>query len=131
MKLELSNVVLRAYKKKNKDISLNLRNHLLVYTNEPFSFTGYMKKMQGWVALPGQKEIKAKSMSISVSCSLSENVMIHNLYVKFELPNQKLKTSMANLKLMFHISFTGHPYEEPTYIEKKAVIVPIWSASWL
>lgn len=86
--------------------------------------------MQGWVALPGQSEIETKSMSISVDCIYSENIMIHHLSVKFELPYQKLKTSIANLRLMFHISFTGHPYEEPTYIEKKAVIVLVPS-SWL
>lgn len=130
MNLDLSNIVIKAYKKKNKKIALHLKGHLLVFTNTTFSFTGYLKEMQGWVTLPGQSEIETKSMSISVDCVYSENIMVHHLSVEFELPYQKLNTSIANLKLMFHISFTGHPYEEPTYIEKKAVIVTVPS-SWL
>ena len=123
MKLELSNVILRGYKKKNHKIALHLNGHLLVFANVSFSFTRYMKEMQSWITLPGHSELKAHSMSITVACAYSEDIMVHDLHVKFIFPYQKLEKSIANLRMMFHISFTGH--DEPTYLEKKAVIVPV------
>jgi hypothetical protein len=108
MKLELSNVVLRAYKKKNERIALHLRSHLLVFDKVPFSFTGYMKKMESWITLPGQKELKADDMTISVACTYSENIMIHSLHSTFILPYQELENSIANLRMMFNVSFTGY-----------------------
>ena len=125
MKLDLSNVILRAYKKKNRRIALHLIGHLLVFTSVSFSFTRYLRKMQSWITLPGQPEREAHSMSLSVGCTYSDEVMIHDLHAKFILPYQRLKQSVTNLTMMFHISFTGHPTEEPIYIERKAVIVLI------
>lgn len=128
MKLELSNVILRGYKKKNNKMGLHLNCHLLVFANVSFSLTECLKEMQGWITLPGKSELEAHSISISVGCSYSEDVMIHDLHVRFIFPYEKLERSIANLKLMFHVSFTGH--EEPTYLEKKGVIVPI-PYSWM
>ena len=124
MKIELSNVVLRAYKKKDCRIALHLRGHLLVHTNVGFSLTGYLKEMQSWITLPGQTECRAHFMSVAVGCTYSEEIMIHDFRVQFMLPNQKLERTTANLKVMFHISITGDSREEPTYIERKAIIVP-------
>jgi hypothetical protein len=123
MKLELSNVIVRAYKKKNLGIALHLRGHLLGFTNVSFSFCAYLREMQSWITLPGQTEIEARSMSVNVGCTYSEDVMIHGLHAEFMLPYHKLRKSVAHLRMMFHVSFTGHPTEEPTYIERKTVIV--------
>jgi len=124
MKLELTNVILRGYGKKNHKIALHLKGHLLVFTNAGFSLTGYLKEMQSWLTLPGQKELMSLSMSVSVGCIYSEEIMIHDLWTNFILPNQKLESSIAHLRMMFHVSFPGHPTEEPAYIERMAVIVP-------
>lgn len=128
MKLELSNAILRGYKKKNNKIALHLTGHLLVFTNVSFSLTAYLKEMQSWITIPGYSESEAQSMSITVGCTYSEDIMIHDLHVKFIFPYHKLKKSIAHLRIMFHISFTGH--DEPTYLEKKAVIVPV-PYSWM
>jgi len=125
MKLDISSTEIRAYKTKRNSLSLNLRTRLLVFCDTTFSFTGYLKTMEAWLTIPGLRKVRSKSMSVSAACSLSEGAMIHNLYLKFEIPAQKLNTSVAKLRLMFHISFTGHPYEKPIYLNKKAVIVPV------
>ena len=130
MKLELSNVVIRAYKKKNDKIALHLKSHLLVFTNVSFSLTAYLKEMRSWLTLPGQIKLEARSMSVTVGCVYSENIMIHDLRVCFVLPYQKLEESIAHLKIMFHVSFTGHSSEEPTYIERNAV-VDLVPRSWV
>ena len=132
IKLDISSTEIGAYKTKRSSLSLNLRTRLLVFCDTTFSFTGYLKTMKVWLTLPDLRKVRSKSMSTSVACSLSEGAMIHDLYLKFEIPTQKLNTSLAKLRLMFHISFTGQSYEKPIYLNKKAVIVPINMAySWL
>ena len=68
-------------------------------------------------------------MSLTVSCVYCEDIMIHGLWAGFVLPYQRLENSIAKLRMMFHLSFVGHPYEEPTLIERNAVIVPV-PRSW-
>lgn len=125
MKLELSNLVLKGYKKKNKKIALHLRSHLLASTKMSFNFTAYFKESKAWLTMPGQKALESEFVSISVTCSKSENIMIHDLHAKFELPDQLLKTTIANLRIMFHVNFTGQAYVETIFLEKKVVVIII------
>ena len=132
MKLDISNTEFRAYPKRDKSISLNLRTKLVIQTDLTFNLSAYLRKMNGWITIPGRKRVEISHMSVSVKCYSSEEIMIHDLYVQFRVSHQKLTTSMAKLRLLFDISFTNHPYEKSKYyLNKKAVIIPIFSENWL
>lgn len=125
MKLELLSVVIRAYKKKNGRISLHLKGHLLVYTNKGFSLTEYVKDMRCWIGLPGKKEQIADLLTVGVSCTYDKQVMIHDLTVSTVLKEREIKLCAVDLRMMFHVSFAGHSSEEPTFLRRKAVAVPV------
>ena len=117
----------RAYKKKNGNISLHLRTYLLVYTNLGFRLNAYLKDLKGWLKLPDKNEIEIDKISYSqaVVCKYSNDIMAHDFWLSTVLNENIIKPCIADLRLMFHLSFTGHPYEEPEYLTKKVFVAPI------
>ena len=116
----------RAFKKKNNKISLNLRTYLLVYTNTGFRLSAYLKNARAWLTLPEETEIEIEELSFSDNVIRNHPgyMMVHDFWLRTVFDKQELKSCVADLKLMFHLSFNGHPIEEPEYIKRKVFIVP-------
>ena len=122
--LDLADTSIRAYKKGNGKIYLHLRSYLLVKTNVTFSLSHYMKSIDCQLILQDGTEITFEDISYSVAivCEYSFNTMVHNFYASTVTNLNDINQSLALLKVIYHISFTGHPCEEPESFEK---IVPI------
>jgi hypothetical protein len=53
----------------------------------------------------------------------NDEMMIHELWLETRVKNDLKLPCSADLTMMFHLSFSGHPDEEPEYITKKCFIV--------
>jgi hypothetical protein len=125
---ELVDGTFRAYKKKNGNISLHLKTYLLVYTNLGFRLSAYLKDLNGWLKLPRQNEIEIEQISYSdaLVCSYTNDTMVHHFWLSTVLTEKDIKPCVADLRIMLHLSFTGHSYEKPKYLTKKVFVVPVF-----
>jgi len=122
--LDLADTSIRAYKKGNGKISLHLRSYLLVKTNTTFSLSHYMRSIDCQLILEDGTEIDFEDISylVDIICKYSFNTMVHNFYASTITNLNDIEQSLALLKVKYHISFTGHPCEEPDSFKR---IVPI------
>jgi hypothetical protein len=124
---ELVDGTFRAYKKKDGRIALHSRTYLLIHTNVGFRLSAYLPGgVRAWLKIPERKEVEIEEISFSdavVRCN-SENIMVHDFWMSTYLDERKLSPCVADLRVMFHLSFTGHPSEEPEFFERKVFVVP-------
>jgi len=123
--IELADTTFRAYRKKSGAIALHLRGYLLVHTDAGFRLSAYLRDIRCWITLPGKKEHECDSVSFSewTVCKYDGQCMLHDLWVSTIIPDDDLRNCVADMKLMYHINFTGHPVEEPAFIERKVPVV--------
>ena len=78
LELDLSDTSVRAYKKRNGDISLHLRSYLMVHTNKSFKLSSYLKSMECCLILQNGTEIVFDKISYSLSCEYALETMKHH-----------------------------------------------------
>ena len=124
--IELADTTIRAYKKKNGFISLHLRSFLLVHTNVGFRLAAYLKDIRCWIALPGRNEQAFDWVSVSEApaCKVDQGIMAHDLWLWTIIRTRSLRRCIADFRMMYHISFTGHETEEPETVKRKVMVVP-------
>jgi hypothetical protein len=124
--IDIADTTFRAYKKKRGGISLHLRSYLLVHTNVGFKLSAYLKDIRAWIRLPGGKEEEIDSVAISehLVYKFSNDIMAHDLWLSTLIHGCDVKRCTADLRVMYHISFTGHPAEEPQFIQRKVLVIP-------
>jgi len=124
--IELADTTFRAYKKKDGGISLHLRGYLLVHTNAGFRLSAYLKNIKCWIRLPGRKEQELDSVAISddTVCKYDQHTMLHDLWVSTVIRGLAIKPCVAYFRMMYHISLTGHPTEEPEFIQRNVPVIP-------
>lgn len=117
--LDLADTSILAFKKRSGNISLHLRSYLLIKTNVTFSLSHYMKSIGCLLILHNGTEITFENISYSMAgfCEYAFETMAHRFYASTVTNLYETKYSLALLGVTYHISFTGHPYEEPDYFE--------------
>jgi hypothetical protein len=125
LQLDLADKSIRAYKKRSGKISLHLRSYLLVKTNASFSLSYYMKSIDCLLILEDGTEIPFDNTSFSVHtiCEDAFQVMAHNFQASTVTGFSDIKRCLARLRVSYHISFTGYPYEKPDHFEKVVSVV--------
>jgi hypothetical protein len=123
--IELADTTFRAYRKKSGAVALHLRGYLLIYTNAGFRLSAYLRDIRSWITLPGKKAYECDSVSFSerTVCKYDGHCMLHDFWISTIICDNDLKSCIADLKLMYHISFTGHSVEEPQFIERKVPVI--------
>lgn len=122
LELDLSDTSIRAYKKQNGKISLHLRSFLLIKTDASFSLSQYMKNLECLLILQDGTTIAFDEIEYSVGCEYALETMAHSFLASTITNLTNIKSGLARLRVTYHLSFTGHPYEEPNSFEK---IVPL------
>lgn len=123
--IELADTTFRAYRKKTGAIALHLRGYLVVHTNVGFRLSVYLRDIRCWITLPGKKEHECDSVAFSewTACKYDGRCMLHGLWVSTIVRDEEVRNCVADMKLMYDISFTGHPSEQPAFIERKVPVI--------
>lgn len=115
--LSLSDTTIRMYRKKNGLVSLRLKSYLLVNTNLGFSLTAYLRNLSCQLTLPSGDVVPLeRSYSMNTQADYVFDTMVHYFWAK-GVADIPLRNSVGKLRVDYHISFTGHPYEEPDFFE--------------
>lgn len=105
------------YRKKNGLVSLRLKSYLLVNTNLGFSLTAYLRNLSCQLTLPSGDVVPLeRSYSMNSQADYVFDAMVHYFWAK-GVADIPLRNSVGKLRVDYHISFTGHSYEEPDFFE--------------
>jgi hypothetical protein len=127
--LELADTTFRAYRKKRGGAALHLRGRLLIHTDASFRLSAYLKTLRCWITLPGHSEIECDSVAYSEHplCKFDGRSMLHDFWATALLQYIPVKDCVADLRLMYHFSFSGHPSEEPLFLERRVPVIRCFS----
>jgi hypothetical protein len=122
--LRLADTSVKAYKKRNGNISLHLKSYLMAIAKggAGYSLTSYLKNIECYITLEDNTQIKFEEISISVNSDYAFDTMVHSFKAVAITNLNKIKGAVGKLRVIYHISFTGHPSEEP---EEFQLAVPI------
>lgn len=121
--LRLSDTTVRMYRKKNGEVSYRLKSFLLVETTATFNLCAYLRDITASLTLPDNDTVQMEvgiTYHTQMDCRL--NTMTHELWASGNNFQKKMRDCLGKLRIDYHLSFTGHPTEEPAYFEN---IVPI------
>jgi len=120
--LRLADTSIRLYRKKDGRASVRLRSYLMVQTNAGFKLSAYLKSIRCHLTLPSGEVIELTDVSYSDSCRYRLETMVHDFWASGVADMKTIENGVGTLRLDYHISFTGHPSEEPVSFE---TVVPL------
>jgi hypothetical protein len=121
--LSLADTSIRLYRKKNGLVSLRLKSYLLVHSNVGFSLDAYLRNLSCQLTISsGQVVPMEYSFTIHTQAEHILDTMLHSFWAWGEVEMESMRNSLGKLRVDYHISFTGHPYEKPDFFE---MIVPL------
>jgi len=94
----------------------------MVKTNLGFRLGAYLKDISCELTLPSGEQIEFDEISYSDGCSYEMETMVHDFWASAIADAKTVNHSVGILRVNYHLSFTGHPYEEPSYFE---TVVPL------
>lgn len=123
--LRLSDTSVKAYKKRNGNISLHLNSHLMVISKDKlgYSLTHYLKDIRCYLTLENGEKIELEDISISVDCIYGFETMVHSFKAATVTNYKNNIGEVGLLELYYHISFVSHPSEEPEQFELSVPII--------
>ena len=122
--LSLSDTLVRMYRKKDGRASLRLRSYLLVTTNVGFRLSAYLKNISCRLRLVSGETIEFEEIAYSENlvCQFQLETMVHDFWASGIANMPTIKDQVGVLRVDYHLSFTNHPYERPSFFE---VVVPV------
>lgn len=122
--LRLADTSIRMYRKKNGLVSLRLKSYLLVDTNVGFSLTAYLKDLSCQLTLPsGQLVEMDTNYTVKIQAEYLFDTMVHLFWASGVVEMETMRDSVGKLRIDYHISFTGHPEEKPTFFEMTVPLI--------
>lgn len=122
--LRLADTSVRMYRRKDGRVSIRLRSYLMVSTNVGFRLGAYLRSISCRLQFADGKEIEFDSVAFTecIETEYKLNTMVHGFWAHGVTDISKIRDTVAKLRLDYHLSFTGHPEEEPSHFE---VVVPV------
>jgi hypothetical protein len=124
MMLRLADTSIRLYRRKDGRASLHLRSYLMVQTDASFRLNTYLKEISAQLRLPTGPVIQFDRVAFSdaLTCKYALNTMVHDFWASAVAQLPTLTDQVGILRVDYHLSFTGHPSETPTFFE---LVVPL------
>lgn len=121
---ELTDGTIRAYRKKNGQLSLNYKSFLVINTNTGFSLCHYLDTYSCTLENKYIGKIDSEKITLTVHSEFyDDDIMVHEIWVKFLVPEEiEVPDCIANLSLMLKLSFS----DDNEYINKKVVLKKIY-----
>ncbi|MBU4295270.1 MAG: hypothetical protein KJ862_05205 [Proteobacteria bacterium] len=111
------------YRKKNGLVSFRLKSYLLVHTDVIFNLNAYLRNLTCQLTLSSGLVVPMDtSYTIRTQAEYVMETMAHLFWASGEAELESMCNSVGKLRLDYHISFTGHPDENPDFFE---TIVPL------
>jgi hypothetical protein len=126
--IDLADTTFRAYRRQDGRITLHLKTFLLIHAEIGFRLSAYLRDLRFTLTLPGLKDevICTYEYWDCLAFRCAETLMAHNLWVSAVVGKKEVKQCVATLRMDYHLSFTGHPAEEPATWQKKVIVVPMY-----
>jgi hypothetical protein len=122
---ELADTTFFAYRKKRGGVVLHLRSRLLIHTDASFRLSAYLKMLRCWIRLLGYLEYECDSVAYGEypACKFDGRSMLHDFWITARLPHSLPNDCVADLRLFYHLSFTGHSSEEPELLHRRVPVI--------
>ena len=122
--LRLADTSVRLYRRKDGRVSLRLRSYLMVDTDAGFRLSSYLKDISCQLTLPTGEVILFDRVAFTdvLTCKYEINTMVHDFWASAIADLPTIKDRVGTLRVDYHLSFTGHPCETPTFFE---LVVPL------
>ncbi len=122
--LNLADTSIRLYRKKNGKVSVKLRSYLMVKTNVSFRLDAYLRDISCTLTFQTGKTMEFEEVSYTeaLECKYQLNTMVHGFWASGTTEMKEMENGVGRLRLSYLLSFTGHPSEEPSFVE---YVVPI------
>lgn len=122
IKVYLADTSVRQYRRRDGRVAFRLRSYLMIETTAGFHLSTYLKEISGELTLSTGERIPMEEIAFSDACIHKMGVMMHDFWAAGTSELKIIANDIGKLRIDYHLSFTGHPYEEPDYIE---MLVPL------
>lgn len=89
----------------------------MIETSVGFRLSTYLRDISGHLEIPPAQMIEFEEISFSYDSRYEYGVMLHDFWAWGIGKLDAVRDGIGKLRLDYRISFTGHPYEAPDYIE--------------
>ena len=123
MKLFLADTSIRQYRRRDGRVAFRLRSYLMIETTTTFRLSAYLRNISGFLKLSAGTLVPLQEFGVSENCIYRRGVMMHDFRAFGIASLNVIKDDVGVLRLDYHISFTGHPSEEPDFIQVHVPLV--------
>ena len=96
----------------------------MVETNRGFLLSAYLRDISATLMLPDGEIITLDDIGYSETSRYNLGVMMHDLWAAGVGRVRVLRKDIGILRFGYHLSFTGHPAEEPVEVEMAVPLLP-------
>lgn len=121
--MRLSDTSVRLYRRRNGNVSVKLRSHLMIHCKggTTFRLSAYLNKIQCTLTLDSGEHIQFDELSFTEDCLYRMDYMIHEFWASGTIALKKIKDGAGLLRLEYRLfSFEGQG--APSVIE---LVVPV------
>lgn len=120
-KADLSNCIVKVFKKRDGRVSFHLRSHAIFHTKVSFSVNSYVKDVTGFIQFPGEEWIEFSVwLAINTAVPYDGKHQVHEFGASFISSKHSTKPGMAKVKFIF--VFNIHGAEFSFKAERTAII---------
>jgi hypothetical protein len=122
MKIWLADTSIRQYRRKDKRVALRLRSYLMI-EGGGFRLGAYMRAFSGYVEREDGDVVELHEISFTDGYLRQHNIAVHDFWAFGIAEWKSIHEGVARVHFDYHLSFTGHPCEEPDVLEFKAPLL--------
>jgi hypothetical protein len=121
--VELSDTSIRAYQKKEGNLSLHFRSKMVIHTKQPTCFSQYVSEMSLSIASPDMKRIEFDEVSISKNSCSDYDLGIEMWDVQAKTITKLRTINAVAVELQFGYIYGKHPVLEMEYITRISPVI--------
>jgi hypothetical protein len=122
--LKLADTAIRQYRRRDGRVAFRLRSYLVIKSGGiGFRLSAYLRNTSGSVTLSSGLRVEFNELAFSEDCIHRGGFMMYDLWASGVTDLDTIRDDVGILRIDYHISFTGHPHEEPEFIECAAPVV--------